>query len=308
MKVFIGSVLGAAIVTACPAWAGTGKLALTGGVSTIDGAAGGGISPWALIGTQATDGEVGAAINVSALPTKDYSHRSASAMVGLYNRVELSLSQQDFDASPATALNGLGFSVQPGQHIRLNTVGAKLRVGGNAILDSDSLMPQVAVGLMAKRVDAGSINPVLSFLDADRSGVDVYVSATKLFLAEGVLVNATLRSTRANQGGLLGFGAAAPGRSGRSLQAEFALARLISRTVAVGMEYRQMPNNLEALGNAAGLGSALRQDSWKDLFVAWAPNRNLSLTAAYVDLGRVVPGVTGERRQRGVYVALQGAF
>jgi Protein of unknown function (DUF3034) len=306
MRVISGSVLSVAALAVSTAWAGTGKLALTGGVSTIDGAAGGGISPWAVIGTQATEGEVGVAVNASALPTKDYSHRSVSAIVGLYNRVELSLSQQSFDASPATALNGLGFSVQPGQHIRLNTVGAKLRVVGDAILDT--LMPQVAVGLMAKRVDAGSINPVLSFLDADRSGVDVYVSATKLFLAQGLLANATLRSTRANQGGLLGFGAAAPGRSSRSVQAEFALARLISRTVAVGLEYRQMPNNLEALGNAAGLGSALRQDSWKDLFVAWAPNRNLSLTAAYVDLGRVVPGITGERRQRGIYVALQGAF
>ena len=40
----------------------------------------------------------------------------------------------------------------------------------------------------------------------------MYVSATKLLLAQSLLVNGTLRSTNANQNGLLGFGAAAPDR------------------------------------------------------------------------------------------------
>ena len=39
-----------------PARAATDKLLLTGGVSSIDGAAGGGLTPWALIGSQATAG------------------------------------------------------------------------------------------------------------------------------------------------------------------------------------------------------------------------------------------------------------
>ncbi len=38
------------------ALADTGKLLLTGGVSSIDGAAGGGLTPWATIGTNATEG------------------------------------------------------------------------------------------------------------------------------------------------------------------------------------------------------------------------------------------------------------
>ncbi|MDP3170098.1 MAG: DUF3034 family protein, partial [Polaromonas sp.] len=41
------------------AHAETGKLLLTGGVSSIDGAAGGGLTPWAVIGSNATEGEVG---------------------------------------------------------------------------------------------------------------------------------------------------------------------------------------------------------------------------------------------------------
>ena len=47
------------LLGAATAQAATGKLLLTGGVSTVEGAAGGGISPWALIGTQATEGEIG---------------------------------------------------------------------------------------------------------------------------------------------------------------------------------------------------------------------------------------------------------
>ena len=35
---------------------------------------------------------------------------------------------------------------------------------------------------------------------------------------------------------------------------------------------------------------------------------NLSLTLAYVDLGRIVPGVTGNRKQKGAYLSAQVAF
>jgi hypothetical protein len=86
------------------------------------------------------------------------------------------------------------------------------------------------------------------------------------------------------------------------------VAYLLSKNVAIGAEYRFKPNNLESLGRAAGLGDALREDDWKDIFIAWAPSKNLSLTLAYVDLGRVVPGVTGNRKQTGAYLSAQVAF
>jgi len=69
-----------------------------------------------------------------------------------------------------------------------------------------------------------------------------------------------------------------------------------------------MPNNLEAAGRAAGLGNGLAADAWKDLFVAWAPTKNFSLTAAYVNLGRIVPATTGGRSQTGYYLSAQLAF
>ncbi|AEG93995.1 DUF3034 family protein [Ramlibacter tataouinensis] len=291
------------------ALADTGKLVLTGGVSSIDGAAGGGLTPWAVIGSNATEGEIGASAHISRLSTQDYGLTTYGATVGLYDRVELSLARQDFDASPTLALNGIApFGVAPGEHLRMDIAGVKVRLAGDAILESDSLLPQVSVGLLHKRVQPGSLGSVLDFLGTRRSGTDFYVSATKLFLGQGLLLNATLRNTNANQNGLLGFGTASPGRDSRRWQPELSAALLLRRNLAIGAEYRHKPNNLEALGRAAGLGGALREDSWKDIFVAWAPSKHLSLTLAYVQLGRVVPGITSGRDQSGAYLSAQAAF
>lgn len=296
-------------LAATVAHADTGKLLLTGGVSTIAGSAGGGLTPWAVIGSNATEGEVGFSGYATRAATQDYGLNGYGVAVGLHDRVELSLARQDFDASPAIALNGIApFGVTPGQHIQMDVVGIKVKVAGDAVLNADSWMPQIAVGLEHKRVRPGSIGSVLDFLGTQTSGTDVYVSATKLLLAQSLLVNGTLRSTNANQNGLLGFGAAAPGKNRRSLQPEFSVAYLINKNLAVGAEVRFKPNNLQALGAAAGLGAALREDDWKDIFIAWAPSKNLSLTLAYVDLGRIVPGITNHRRQTGYYLSAQVAF
>lgn len=262
-----------------------------------------------MIGSNATEGEVGFSGYATRAATQDYGLNGYGVAVGVHDRVELSLARQDFDASPAVALNGIApFGVTPGQHIQMDVVGIKVKVAGDAVLNADSWMPQIAVGLEHKRVRPGSLGSVLDFLGTQTSGTDVYVSATKLLLAQSLLVNGTLRSTNANQNGLLGFGAAAPGKNRRSLQPEFSVAYLINKNLAVGAEVRFKPNNLQALGAAAGLGAALREDDWKDIFIAWAPSKNLSLTLAYVDLGRIVPGITNYRRQTGYYLSAQVAF
>lgn len=301
--------LGAAGLACTTAQADTGKLLLTGGVSSIDGAAGGGLTPWAVIGSNATAGEIGGSVFVTRTSTQDYGLTAYGAAVGFQDRVELSLARQDFDASPAIALNGVApFGVTPGQHILMDVIGVKLKVAGDAVLDSDSLMPQIAVGLEYKSVTPGSLGSVLNFLGTRTNGTDFYVSATKLFLAQGLLLNATLRNTNANQNGLLGFGSAAPGKDSRSWVPEVSAAYLLSKNWAVGAEYRAKPNNLEDLGRAAGLADGLAEDAWKDVFVAWAPNKHASVTLAYADLGRIVPGVTASRKQSGYYLSAQFAF
>src|SRR5680860_745163 len=77
------------------AWADTGKLLLTGGVSTVEGPAGGGITPWAVIGSNATAGEVGVSASISRLKTQDYGLTTYGAALGWRERVELSVAEQD---------------------------------------------------------------------------------------------------------------------------------------------------------------------------------------------------------------------
>ncbi|RYX97606.1 MAG: DUF3034 family protein [Comamonadaceae bacterium] len=286
------------------AHAETGKLLLTGGVSSIDGAAGGGLTPWAMIGTNATEGETGVSGFFTHAGTKDYGLNIAGAAVGFHDRFELSVARQDFDTKGTGAALGL-----PGLHLKQTIVGAKARVLGDAILDSDRLMPQVAVGIEYKTLASTGLDGTLDALGAKRHGTDFYVSASKLFLGQSLLLNGTLRATRANQNGLLGYGATLGGSEDKySLQPEFSIAYLVSKNVAVGAEYRSMRNKLETAGKAAGLGNGLRSQDWKDVFVAWAPNKNVSFTLAYVDLGVIVPATTANRKQTGYYLSAQVAF
>ncbi len=288
------------------AQADTGKLLLTGGVSSIDGAAGGGLTPWAVIGSNATAGEIGGSAYISNLGTKDYGFNFYGAAVGIKDRFELSIGQQNMD----TRATGTALGV-PGLRLKQTIIGAKVKVAGDAILDSDTLMPQIAVGLQYKTLAGSGLNATLDALGAKRSGVDLYVSATKLFLGQSLLLNATLRATKANQNGLLGYGASLGGsENSYSLQPEFSIGYLVSKNVVVGAEYRTMRNKLVKAGNTAFATNTgpLRSEDWKDIFVAWAPTKNVSLTLAYVDLGVVVPATTASRKQQGVYVSAQLAF
>jgi len=272
------------------------KLLLTGGVTSIDGAAGGGLTPWAVIGSNATEGEVGATATVTAVSTQKYGLRVVGAAVGIHERVELSFAHQDFDTGSTGTALGL-----PGLHLRQNIVGAKVRLFGDAILESDTWAPQVAAGVEYKALAPSGLAATLDALGAKTHGVDYYLSATKLFLAQSILVNGTLRLTKANQTGLLGFGGTAQERY--RLEPEFSVAWLAQRTLAFGAEYRAKPDNL----NPSVLGAGLKEDDWYDLFVAWAPCKNFSLTAAWVDLGAIVPAVAA-KRQTGGYASAQFAF
>ena len=263
-----------------------GKLLLTAGVSQVEGAAGGGLTPWAVIGGYGTDGQFGGSAFLTRVDVGDYHLDTVGALVGLHDRVELSIARQRFDTEKVGGLLGLG----DGFTLQQDIVGIKVRVAGDAVLDSDRAMPQIAIGAQYKRNDQGA---VLDFIGAESdSGTDVYVSATKLMLAHGLLLNGTLRFTKANQIGILGFGG--DRHDGYRPQLELSAAYLLTRTLAIGAEYRTKPDNLSIAG----------EDDWKDVFIAWAPNRRVSLTVAYVDLGNIVI----RDHQRGVYASLQVGF
>lgn len=265
---------------------GSGKLLLTGGVSQVEGAAGGGLVPWAVISGYDTGGQWGANVHATRVNTQAFGLDTYGVAVGVDDRLELTLARQIFDTKAAGATLGLGADFK----FKQNIVGAKLRVAGDAVLDSDTWMPQISVGIQYKQNEQGDV--VRAVGARKDSGTDFYVSATKLFLGQGLLLNGTLRLTKANQFGLLGFGGL--NSNAYKPQAELSAAYLLSRSVAVGAEYRTKPNNL----------AFAREQAAKDVFVAWAPTKNLSLTGAYVDLGDIAT----VRNQHGWYLSGQTGF
>ena len=260
-----------------------GKLLLTGGVSQLEGAAGGGLTPWALIGGYGSEGQWGANAFYTRVDVDDYHLDDVGALVSWNDRVEISVAQQRFDTEDVGAALGLG----EGFAFKQDIVGLKVRVAGDAVLDSDRAMPQIAVGVQYKHNNRGDL---LKAIGADSaSGTDVYVSATKLFLAQGLLLNGTVRFTKANQIGILGFGG--DEHDSYRPQLEVSAAYLLTRKLALGAEYRMKPDNL----------SIAHEDDWYDVFLAWAPCRHVSVTVAYADLGNIVIA----DHQRGVYASLQ---
>jgi hypothetical protein len=264
----------------------SGRLLLTGGVNTIEGAAGGGLTPWAVIGGYGTRDQFGGNAFLSHVEIDDYRLEVQGVVVGLFDRLELSYARQRFDTRQVGAALGLG----AGFTIRQEVFGAKLRLAGDAVLDQDRWLPQLALGLEHKRNNRGGLLRAIGARDDE--GTDVYFSATKLFLGQSMLLNATLRATKANQTGILGFGG--DRRDSYRLEPELSVAYLLNRHLAVGGEYRFKPNNL----------GIAREDDWWDLFLAWAPNKHLTLTLAYVDLGNVVI----RPNQSATYLSLQVGF
>ena len=270
-----------------------GRLLLTGGVSTIEGAGGGGLVPWALIGGYGTRDQVGVSAYATGVDTKDFTLASYGAAFNIANRVELSVARQNFNLREVGNALNLGNRYTISQTI----LGAKVRLFGDAILEQDSLLPQVAVGVQYKINDDEGV--VEGALGLEREGIDIYASATKLILSKSLLLNATVRLTKANQFSILGFGGLGGQNQDYEARFEGSVAYLLSRKFAVGGEYRTKSNRLEG---ALGGTSFREEDAW-DIFAAYTLNRNVSLTVAYARLGQIAL-----RRQDGAYASIQIGF
>ena len=262
------------------------RLLATSGVTEVEGAGGGGLVPWALITGYGTRDQVGGDVHATGIALNDFNLGTAGIAAGFYDRVELSYAHEWFDTGSAGGRLGLGRGFQ----FHEDVAGLKIRLTGDAVYDQDSWLPQVAVGTELKSADQHAILRALGAQSTD--GADFYLAATKLFLAQSLLVDVTVRATKANQFGLLGFGGDADG--GYSPEFAGSAAYLVTRRLAFGGEFRMKPDNL---------AFAHEGDAW-DIFAAWFLCKHLSATLAFVDLGEIAR----QGDQNGVYLSLETGF
>jgi len=296
-----------ATLAMAPAMADEGKLLATGGVSQVEGAGGGGLVPWALISGYETDDGIGVTVHETYVPLNDFTLHAPGIAIGLYDRLELSYAADLFGIDNQNLSPG---GLDKGRTLHQDVFGAKLRVIGDAVYDQDSWLPQIAIGAQYKRSYDKDVVAAVGARHAD--GTDFYIAATKVLLDYSLLVNTTVRLTKANQFGLLGFG----GPNNDSYQPEFegSLAYLFSKRFAVGAEYRTKPNNLSKF---AGVLPIAPEDNAYDVFAAYFLTKNISLTAAYVDLGKIADvslaplGIyrgLEPHTQNGAYLSLQLSY
>lgn len=294
-SVFAAICLLATIATPCLAGS---RLLATGGISSFEGSAGGGITPWAMIAGYSSGEEIAATANVQVLDTGEYQLKTFGAAIGFYDRVELSVQRQTLDISSGVVSNVFNLltagaiDTAPGTQINQDIVGLKIRLAGDAVYATHWWQAQISAGLQYKKnrdfdtslaISNGSVPlpgigvPPLLGATKDK-GTDFYLSASRLWLGgawgNNVLANVTARMTKANTFGLLGFESAT--EEDYQLEWEGSLAILPSPSLAVGVEWRTQSNKL---------GGLAEEKTVTDFFIAYFPDKNWSLTAAYVDLG-----------------------
>ncbi|MGE6529203.1 DUF3034 family protein [Pseudomonas sp. NPDC077382] len=266
--------------------ADAGRLLATGGATSLEGSAGGGITPWAVLAGYGERGEWGGDVFATRVETGDYRLDVAGVAVAFDNRIELSFARQRFDLG--TLARDLSL---PENSLSQDIFGAKLRLFGDLVYDR---LPQVSLGVQHKR-QKDFLIPSLIGAQRDED-TEAYLTASRLILAGAfgynILLNGGVRYSRANELGLLGFGG--DRRDSRSLLKEGSAAVLFNPSWALGVEYREKPDNLSFAG----------ESDWADLFLGYFPNKRLAVVLAYARLGEIAT----LDNQDGLYLSVQGSF
>ncbi|HBM08958.1 DUF3034 domain-containing protein [Pseudomonas sp. Choline-3u-10] len=266
--------------------ADAGRLLATGGATGIEGAAGGGITPWAVLAGYGERGEWGGDVFATRVETGDYRLDVAGVAFAVDNRLELSFARQRFD------LGNLARDLSlPENSLSQDIFGIKLRLFGDLLYDR---LPQVSLGAQHKR-QKDFLIPSLIGAQRDED-TEAYLTASRLILGGAfgynLLLNGGVRYSRANELGLLGFGG--DRRDSRSLLKEGSVAVLFNPNWVLGVEYREKPDNLSFAG----------ESDWADLFLGYFPNKRFAVVLAYARLGEIA--TLGH--QDGAYLSVQGSF
>ena len=257
-------------------FSGQGKIIATAGLNQIEGTGGGGIVPWATLSGYDSQDEYSINLFSTMVSVDDYRLNATGASVSLFDRVEISATRHDFK------LKSLGGEISQ------NILGIKTKLFGDVLY---SKWPQVSLGVQYKSLVDSDIAFLLG-ANSD-SGTDIYIAATKVHLGAvggyNMVWSLNARYTKANQLGLLGFGNNTD--DDYQLMMEGSLGLLLTRHLAIGVEYRQKPDNLN-----------LGEQDWKDIFVTYIPNKNFNVTLAWAELG----SIAGAQNQNGLYFSIGG--
>ena len=231
-------------------------------MTQLEGAGGGGLVPWALITGYGTRDAVGANAHFTSayLPISScvsWRQRRADGSDGGVLRPPVF--QHRRHRRGARARLGLPPSTWISSAPRSGSWRRRLRPGSLA-----------AAGRGRRAVQGSGAAPCCArSARADRSGVDFYLAATKLLMGESLLVNATVRETRANQFGLLGFG-------GDRWQRLHAAVRGLGGAAAdtAASPSAPTPHQADDLGFA-------QEDTAFDIFIACFLDKHLSATLVW---------------------------
>lgn len=258
----------------------------TAGLSSLEGSSGGGIASWATIGGYGSSKGLGTAFHYTYVNLSDYQNQNIGGLIGIKNRVEISYTHNFFQTGGTGKKIGIG----KGYQFDLDIVGAKARLLGD--LADTSLIPQVAIGVMYKH---NGDKTVIHKVGAKyTNAADVYLAATKIFSRAHIILDTTLRLTKGNQWGILGFAGDRHDRYLPEFEGSIGYLPPFIPGLVVGVEYRTKPRNQ----------NSTPESNWFDAYATYFVNKHLNVTLAYVSLGTIA----NYRDQTGVYASLQTGF
>jgi len=273
-------------------------------VTQVEGQAGGGVVPWGLLSAGSPT------VSATWVDTGDYTLSSVALQTSMANWLELSYARITFDTGRHPSHDGIILNTDriatfdPDKEwllgkVDVDVIGAKVK-----LLEMSDSTPAVALGVQYKETNVTKI--FLDAMGAEDNGLDFYLAATKVMpigADRKLLLNATVRATKGNQIGILGF----ESKWEDDYEAEFetSIGVFLNDQTVVGLEYRMKPDNIKGL----------REDDWGNLFFAYFPSNNLAIVAAYAEFGDIAGvghGAAGGNNfgldQRGLYLQVQGNF
>ncbi len=244
----------------------------------VDGGTGGVLTPAPGLNGPA-DGLGGRAF-ITHARLRDFQFTSVGAGLVVNDRWELTASQPNL---------GVGSS----DDVRQNVFGARVRLLGSA---RRPLAPAASLGVSYRRQSNFGLEDSLGAAEPRRrddwDALATVGAGYRLGDKRAVRLHASARWTRANAGGLFGFGGA-DGDS-RAVQLEGGIHAALTRAVHLAGEYRQQP---DYLADDPG-------DPWWAAYVSYAVTPEVQLGAGWMDLGRMA----GAPRQDGPFLTLRGGF